>query len=93
MKEEKQTKVEETKVEILKELLTTIASITIGAIAFAWSITILTLNYVTFPNFKQEKMDPTFPASIFTMVLAGFGYQSKNNGASKVNENKKKKSS
>ena len=44
-----------------------------------WSGAILTLNYVTIPNFEQDKIDPTFIASVF-MVLATFGYQSTNNG-------------
>ena len=36
-----------------------------------WAGGILTLNYVTFPGFaKQDKIDPTFIASVFTGVLA-----------------------
>ena len=38
-----------------------------------WSGGILTLNYVTIPNFPQGKIDPTFIASVFTGVLATFG--------------------
>ena len=34
-----------------------------------WSGGILTLNYVTIPNFPQGKIDPTFIASVFTGVL------------------------
>ena len=48
-----------------------------------WSGGILTLNYVTIPNFPQGKIDPTFIASVFTGVLATFGVQtakSKNGG-------------
>ena len=40
-----------------------------------WSGGILTLNYVTTPNFPQGKIDPTFIASVFTGVLATFGVQ------------------
>ena len=45
---------------------------------------ILTLNYVTFPGFaKQDKIDPTFIASVFTGVLATFGVEAgKNKGKS-----------
>ncbi len=40
-----------------------------------WSGFILTLNYVTIPNLPQQKIDPTFIASVFTGVLATFGIQ------------------
>ena len=41
-----------------------------------WAGGILTLNYVTFPGFaKQDKIDPTFIASVFTGVLATFGVE------------------
>ena len=40
-----------------------------------WSRGILTLNYVTIPNLPQQKIDPTFIASVFTGVLATFGVQ------------------
>ena len=40
---------------------------------------ILTLNYVEIPGYKQEqKIDPTFIASVFTGVLATFGVQAGN---------------
>ena len=49
-----------------------------------WSAGILTLNYVEIPGYKQEqKIDPTFIASVFTGTLATFGVQTsskKNNG-------------
>ena len=52
-----------------------------------WSGGILTLNYVSIPNFPQKNIDPTFIASVFTGVLASFGIQTANkkngNGASK----------
>ena len=50
-----------------------------------WSGGILTLNYVSIPNFPQKNIDPTFIASVFTGVLASFGIQTaknKNNGNS-----------
>ena len=34
-----------------------------------WSGGILTLNYVSIPNFPQKNIDPTFIASVFTGVL------------------------
>ena len=51
-----------------------------------WAGGILTLNYVQFPGLsKQENIDPTFIASVFTGVLATFGVeagQRKKNAAS-----------
>ena len=50
-----------------------------------WAGAILTLNYVEIPGYKQEqKIDPTFIASVFTGVLATFGVQAgnKKNGTS-----------
>ena len=51
-----------------------------------WAGGILTLNYVQFPGMgEQDKIDPTFIASVFTGVLATFGVeagQKKKNGAS-----------
>jgi len=41
----------------------------------AWSGGILTLNYVAIPGVPQQKIDPTFIASVFTGVLASFGIQ------------------
>jgi hypothetical protein len=40
-----------------------------------WSAGILTLNYVTIPGWEQDKIDPTFIASVFTGVTATFGIQ------------------
>tara|TARA_B100001093_G_scaffold305510_1_gene291604 strand:- start:2715 stop:3116 length:402 start_codon:yes stop_codon:yes gene_type:complete len=47
-----------------------------------WAGGILTLNYVTIPGWEQDKIDPTFIASVFTGVTATFGIQSgaKKNG-------------
>ena len=51
-----------------------------------WAGGILTLNYVQFPGLsKQDNIDPTFIASVFTGVLATFGVeagQKKKNAAS-----------
>ena len=52
-----------------------------------WSGGILTLNYVTIPGMVQQKIDPTFIASVFTGVLASFGIQTaskKGDGTMKV---------
>ena len=50
-----------------------------------WAGAILTLNYVEIPGYKQEqKIDPTFIASVFTGVLATFGVQA---GSNKKNGN------
>ena len=51
-----------------------------------WSGGILTLIYVSIPNFPQKNIDPTFIASVFTGVLASFGIQTaknKNGGGTK----------
>ena len=41
-----------------------------------WAGGILTLNYVQFPGMgEQDKIDPTFIASVFTGVLATFGVE------------------
>ena len=59
-----------------------------------WAGAILTLNYVEIPGYKQEqKIDPTFIASVFTGVLATFGVQagSKKNGANGGSANISKK--
>ena len=53
-----------------------------------WSGGILTLNYVTIPGLAQQKIDPTFIASVFTGVLASFGIQTaskKGDGTMKMN--------
>ena len=48
-----------------------------------WSGGILTLNYVAIPGVPQQKIDPTFIASVFTGVLATFGVEAgKNKGKS-----------
>ena len=40
-----------------------------------WSGGILTLNYVAIPGVPQQKIDPTFIASVFTGVLSSLGIQ------------------
>ena len=58
-----------------------------------WAGAILTLNYVEIPGYKQEqKIDPTFIASVFTGVLATFGVQAganKKKGGGDANISKK----
>ena len=56
----------------------------------AWAGGILTLNYVAIPGVPQQKIDPTFIASVFTGVLASFGIQTaskKGDGTMKMNGN------
>ena len=56
----------------------------------AWSGGILTLNYVAIPGVPQQKIDPTFIASVFTGVLASFGIQTaskKGDGTMKMDKN------
>ena len=60
-----------------------IISTAVRITVLAWSGGILTLNYVAIPGVPQQKIDPTFIASVFTGVLARFGVQTaknKNNG-------------
>ena len=58
-----------------------------------WAGAILTLNYVEIPGYKQEqKIDPTFIASVFPGVLATFGVQAggkKKGGGGDANISKK----
>ena len=57
-----------------------------------WSAGILTLAYVKLPtafNIPEQKLDPTFIASVFTGVLASFGIQTaskKNDGTMKMDK-------
>ena len=59
-----------------------------------WSGFILTLNYVTIPGLgEQERIDPTFIASVFTGALASFGLETakkRGDGTYKADEEKKK---
>jgi len=62
----------------LKELATDkeeqleLLSVLVRIIVLFWSGAILSLNYVTIPNYEKDKIDPTFIASVFTGVLATF---------------------
>ncbi len=65
-------------------IISTMVRITV----LAWSGGILTLNYVAIPGVPQQKIDPTFIASVFTGVLASFGIQTaskKGDGTMKMN--------
>ena len=52
-------------------IISTMVRITV----LGWSGAILTLNYVAIPGIPQQKIDPTFIASVFTGVLASFVIQ------------------
>jgi len=59
----------------------------------AWSGAILTLNYVAIPGIPQQKIDPTFIASVFTGVLSSLGIQTaskKGDGTYKADEEKRR---
>ena len=67
-----------------------IISTAVRITVLAWSGGILTLNYVSIPGIPQQKIDPTFIASVFTGVLASFGIQTaskKNDGTMKMDKN------
>ena len=67
-------------------IISTMVRITV----LAWSGGILTLNYVAIPGIPQQKIDPTFIASVFTGVLASFGIQTaskKGDGTMKMQNN------
>ena len=67
-------------------IISTMVRITV----LAWSGGILTLNYVAIPGVPQQKIDPTFIASVFTGVLASFGIHpasKKGDGTMKMDKN------
>ena len=67
-------------------IISTMVRITV----LAWSGGILTLNYVAIPGIPQQKIDPTFIASVFTGVLASCGIQTaskKGDGTMKMQNN------
>ncbi len=67
-------------------IISTMVRITV----LGWSGAILTLNYVSIPGIPQQKIDPTFIASVFTGVLASFGIQTaskKGDGTMKMDKN------
>ena len=70
-------------------IISTMVRITV----LAWSGGILTLNYVAIPGVPQQKIDPTFIASVFTGVLASFNISTtskKGDGTYKLDEEKSK---
>tara|TARA_R100001443_G_scaffold12269_4_gene21770 strand:+ start:3250 stop:3711 length:462 start_codon:yes stop_codon:yes gene_type:complete len=65
-----------------------IISTAVRIVVLGWSGAILTLNYVSIPGIPQQKIDPTFIASVFTGVLASFGIATaskKGDGTMKMN--------
>ena len=67
-----------------------IISTAVRITVLGWSGAILTLNYVSIPGIPQQKIDPTFIASVFTGVLASFGIQTaskKGDGTMKMQNN------
>ena len=67
-----------------------IISTAVRITVLGWSGAILPLNYVSIPGIPQQKIDPTFIASVFTGVLASFGIQTaskKGDGTMKMNGN------
>ena len=65
------------KVDDKEEQLAYLATL-IRVIVLVWSAGILTLAYVKLPaafNIPEQKLDPTFIASVFTGTLATFGVQ------------------
>jgi hypothetical protein len=77
----------------LKEGLDDTTTTLIKIVVLGWSGAILTLNYVSIPGIPQQKIDPTFIASVFTGVLASFNITTtskKGDGTYKVDESKSK---
>lgn len=65
----------------------------IKIVVLGWSGAILTLNYVSIPGIPQQKIDPTFIASVFTGVLASFNISTtskKGDGTYKLDEEKRR---
>ena len=84
-KEEKKSPLEKLRHNLLpdKDEQAAIISTFVRLGVLVWSGGILTLNYVAIPGLSDDKIDPTFIASVFTGVLATFGVQtakSKQNG-------------
>ena len=76
-----------------KEEQAAVITTLVKIIVLAWSGAILTLNYVSIPGIPQQKIDPTFIASVFTGVLASFNIATaakKGDGTYKADEEKKK---
>jgi len=92
VKEEKKSALKKLKDAILpdQEEQAAIISTFVRLGVLVWSGGILTLNYVAIPGVPQQKIDPTFIASVFTGVLASFGIQTaskKGDGTMKMNGN------
>ena len=90
VKEEKKSALKKLKDAILpdQEEQAAIISTFVRLGVLVWSGGILTLNYVAIPGVPQQKIDPTFIASVFTGVLASFGIQTaskKGDGTMKMN--------
>ena len=65
-----------------------IISTGVRIVVLGWSGAILTLNYVSIPGIPQQKIDPTFIASVISGVLASFGIATaskKGDGTMKMN--------
>ena len=76
-----------------KEEQAVVITTLIKIVVLGWSGAILTLNYVSIPGIPQQKIDPTFIASVFTGVLASFNITTaskKGDGTYKADEEKRK---
>ena len=76
-----------------KEEQAAVITTLIKIVVLGWSGAILTLNYVSIPGIPQQKIDPTFIASVFTGVLASFNITTaskKGDGTYKAEEERKK---
>jgi len=76
-----------------KEEQAVVITTLIKIVVLGWSGAILTLNYVSIPGIPQQKIDPTFIASVFTGVLASFNITTaskKGDGTYKAEEEKRK---
>ena len=88
--EKKKNVLEKVKDAILPDQEEQAAIISTGVriVVLGWSGAILTLNYVAIPGVPQQKIDPTFIASVFTGGLASFGIATaskKGDGTMKMN--------
>ena len=76
-----------------KEEQAVVITTLIKIVVLGWSGAILTLNYVSIPGIPQQKIDPTFIASVFKGVLASFNITTaskKGDGTYKAEEEKRK---
>ena len=76
-----------------KEEQAAVITTLIKIVVLGWSGAILTLNYVSIPGIPQQKIDPTFIASVFTGVLASFNIATaskKGDGTYKADQERKK---